>query len=169
MDGRPAAAGLLVVNDFGTRIALEGEVVARPDDGLTLVRIPAGPRVSSLAEGLYHDGWARGNLRYRTWPANAGPGVYRVVVSLPPGADERDVMVEVEGGASRAVRLAGGESVRVELPAGDAARTLHITSNRAEILDGGGANPRIVSFRVDRLEYVPGARLAGGRGGVLGL
>jgi len=170
VDGRPAAAGLLVVNDFGTRIALEGEVVARPSDGLTLVRVPEAPRVSSLAEGLYFDGWARGNLRFRTWPADAGPGVYRVALSLPAGAEARDVVVEVEGGARREVALAGGESVEVELPAGGAVSTLHVTANRAEILDGGGASPRIVSFRVDRLEYVPGARLRGdGRSGVLGL
>jgi hypothetical protein len=171
VDGQPAAAGLVAVNDFGTRIGLEGEVVARPRHGLTLVRIPAAPHVSSLAEGLYYDGWARGNLRYRSWPADAGPGVYLVVLSLPAGADAREVLVEVEGGAKRAVTLADGDSVEVALPADDAARTLHVTSNRAEILDGGTANPRIVSFRVDRLEYLPGARLTrtGGRSGVLGL
>jgi hypothetical protein len=171
VDGRPAAAGLLVVNDFGTRIGLEGEIVTRPRPGLTLVRIPAGPRVSELAEGLYFDGWARGNLRYRTWPADVGPGVYRVALSLPAGAEPREIVLEVEGGAGRTLTLAGGESVEVELPAGDAARTLRVTSNRAQILDGGGANPRVVSFRVDRLEYVPAVRFArtGSRSGVLGL
>jgi hypothetical protein len=171
VDGRPAAAGLLVVNDFGTRIGLEGRVLARPRDGLTLVRVPEGPHVSSLAEGLFHDGWARGNLRFRTWPADAGPGVYQVAISLPQGAEAREIALEVEGGASRTVTLAGGESVEVELPARDAARTLHVTSNRAEILDGGGANPRVVSFRVDRLEFVPGLRFtpSGSRSGVIGL
>ena len=42
VDGRPAPAGLLVVNDFGAQIALEGEVVARPRPGLEARARPGG-------------------------------------------------------------------------------------------------------------------------------
>ena len=172
MDGTPAEAGLLVVNDFGTQIGLEGEVVARPRDGLTLVRVPAAPHVSSLAEGLYYDGWARGNLRYRTWPADAGPGAYRVV-AVAAGGRRR-----ARGHWSRSKAAPGAPSPsraanqwRSRCPPTARRSTLHVTSNRAEILDGGTASPRIVSFRVDRLEYLPGARFTrtASRSGVLGL
>jgi hypothetical protein len=154
VDGRPAAAGLLVVNDFGTQIDLEGETLANPHGGLRLVRIPASPRVTSLARGLFFDGWANGDLRFRVWPGGSDGGVYRVRVSLPRGFPARPVTFAVEGGASRTVLLEPERSVSVELPADDAAQALRVSSPRAELLDGRTANPRLVSFRVDRLEFV---------------
>ena len=149
-----------------------GRVVARPRDGLTLVRVPAAPRVSSLAEGLYYDGWARGNLRYRTWPADAGPGAYRVVLSLPAGADEREVLVEVEGGARRAVTLEpGGESVGSSCP--PTARRRRCTSRRTAPRSSTVAPPAPGSSRSASTasSIVPGARFTrtGSRSGVLGL
>jgi hypothetical protein len=167
VDGKPNAAGLLAVSDHATQIGLEGSVLARPRNGLTLMRVPAGAHVASLARGVYFDGWASGNVRFRTWPGDSPQGVYRVALSLPAGLAGRIVSLEVEGGARRLVRLEGGASVEVELPARDPAQALRITSDRAELLDGSGANPRLVSFRVDRLEFVPvaGAR----RTGLLGL
>ncbi len=100
MDDAPAPAGLLVVNDFATQIDLEGETLDRPANGLRLVRVPAAPHVDSLARGLYYDGWANGDLRYRVWAGTAN-GTYRVTLSLPTGHPARLVTVEVEGGESR--------------------------------------------------------------------
>ena len=70
VDGEPAGAGVIVVNDFGSRLDIEGEVVARPRGGLTAVRVPEAPQVRSLAAGLYHDGWAAARLRYSVWPGD---------------------------------------------------------------------------------------------------
>jgi len=156
VDGAPAPAGLLVVNDFGSRIALEGDVLAEPADALTLVRIPDGPRVGALARGLFPDGWAKGDLRYRVWPEAAG-GTYLAVVSLPAGLTARDVVFTVGDGPERIVRLEPGRSVQVELPARRASDGLRIRSASAELLDGATANPRLTSFRVERLEYRPAA------------
>jgi hypothetical protein len=153
VDGELAPAGLLVVNDFGSRIGLEGDVLARPRAGLVLLRVPRGPQVRELAHGLFADGWAKGDLRYRAWPEAAG-GTYRAVVSLPTGLATRDVVFTV-GEAERVVRLEPGRSVSVELPARRASDGLRIASNRAELLDGATASPRLASFRVERLEYRP--------------
>ena len=48
-------AGVLVVNDVGTAIVLDGVVVARPLPGLTAYRVPRAPRVHLLATGLDAD------------------------------------------------------------------------------------------------------------------
>jgi hypothetical protein len=159
VDGAPAAAGLLVVNDFGSRIALEGTVLAEPRDGLVLLRVPRGPRVGALARGLFPDGWATGDLRYRVWPEADG-GSYRAVVSLPAGLAAREVVFSVGEGPGRAVRLEPGRSATVDLPARRASDGLRIRSATAELLDGATANPRLASFRVERLEYRPAARPA---------
>ncbi len=155
VDDVAAHAGLLVVNDFATQIDLEGETLAEPANGLRLMRVPAAPHVRSLARGLYFDGWSNGDLRYRTWPSASG--TYEVTLSLPEGHPARLVTLEV-GGRTRTEVLTPGSSVSVELPAGDT-ETLRITSSGAEILDGG-ANPRVVAFKVDRLEFVPAAAAA---------
>ena len=98
VDGRPAGAGLLVVNDFGTQIDLEGTVVARPRPGLTELRVPAAPHVRWIATGLYGDGWSSGNLSYRVWPQRVGAdGVYEVGLALPNGYATRTVTLTVEG------------------------------------------------------------------------
>ncbi len=156
VDGAPAKAGLLVVNDFATQIELQGETLDVPDNGLRLVRVPDAPQVGSLARGLYYDGWANGNLSYRTW-GHAGEGTFHVRVSLPKGVPARPVTFGIEGGASRTETLEPGRSVVVELP-GDAAQTLRVVTPSVELLDGG-ANPRLVGFRVDGLEFVPTTRI----------
>ena len=159
VDGAPAPAGLLVLADFGSRIALEGDVLAEPRDGLTLVRVPERPRVGALARGLFPDGWAKGDLRYRVWPEAPG-GAYRAVVSLPTGLPARDLAFSVGEGPEEVVRLEPGESVAVELPARRAGDGLRIRAATAELLDGDTANPRLASFRVERLEYRPAAPAA---------
>jgi hypothetical protein len=161
VDGQPARGGLLVVNDYATRIGLEGEVVARPREGLTLLRVPTAPRVHSLARGLYHDDWSNGNLYLRVWPEDprAG-GVYHVTLSLPFGREAREVVFALEGGGRRVVTLAPGRSVSVELPVpggNGSPAPLRITSERAEFLDARSPNPRLVAFRVDRLGFEPAA------------
>jgi len=162
VDGRPAPAGLFVVNDFGTQLDLEGELVARPRPGLTLLRVPAAPHVASMARGLYHDGWSSGNLSYQVWPEQtAGGGAYELLLGLPSGLPARDVELTVAGEPTRTVRLEPGERVSVTLrvergmpPA------LSVSSDRAELVDGRTANPRLVSFRVEELEWVPAGRAA---------
>jgi hypothetical protein len=159
VDGAPAHAQLLVVNDYATQIGLEGDVVARPGPGLTLVRVPEAPHVRSLARGLFYDGWSSGDLRLEVWPEKGtGRGVYRVSVSIPYGLPARAIRAEVEGGAHRFVRLEPGTSVALELPVrgGQAGPPpLRVTADRAEFVDGGTANPRLVAFRIDRLEFEP--------------
>jgi hypothetical protein len=155
VDGTPAPAGRLVVNDFATQIRLEGDELAHPRAGLRLFRVPEAPRVHALAHGLYHDGLSTGALRYRTWPDRPDVrGVYRVAVALAPGLPAREVAFAVEDGPRRVARLAPGASVAVELAA-DAADELRVTSDRSESLDDRTANPRTVGFRVLRLEFVP--------------
>jgi hypothetical protein len=163
VDGRPARAGLLVVNDFGTRAELEGEVVARPKAGLTLVRISDAPRVRSLARGLFHDGWANGDVRFRAWPEErAGGGTYRVVLGLPRGLEARDVRLSAPGERTRLVHLEPGERVDVRFRVGrsGAPPELRISSDRAQLVDGRTANPRLVSFRIELLTWEPAVRAA---------
>lgn len=159
VDGTPAPAGLLVVNDFATQVGLEGETVAEPRDGLRLVRVGAAPRVAWLARGLFHDGWANGDFRYRAWPEEpSARGRYRIRLSLPAGAPARGVTLTVEGGERRTITLAGGEATDLTLPVradGGATPELRVTASRAELLDGRTANPRFVAFRVDRVGYEP--------------
>jgi hypothetical protein len=158
VDGRPPAAGVLVLNDYATQIGLEGTVVARPRSGLTAVRVPASPRVSFLATGLAFDGWAAGTVRYQAWPADGETsGVYRVELALPAGKESRTVSLAVDGGASTEIEIAGGETVTVELPAaGSPLPVLRIRTDRADFVGGETANPRVVSIRIPALAFVPG-------------
>jgi hypothetical protein len=149
-DGRPRRAGLLVLTDYGTRLEIEGDVLKRPLPGLTLVRTPEAPRVLSAAVGLFADGWASTRLVYRVWPAPSG-GHYVLELSLPPGHAPREVVVAIRGRAGRPVLVSPGEPVHVELPA---AGELELTSASFDHLDPGTPSPRLVSVRVDRLEYV---------------
>jgi hypothetical protein len=139
------------VNDFGTQIELEGEVLARPREGLTLLRIAEGPQVRSLARGLYHDGWSNGDLRYEAWPA-AG-GVYRVELSLPAGLTPRRVALRA-GDSRRTILLEPGRRAAVELRVGYPA-PLYVSSDRVELVDGQSANPRFRSFVVERITFEP--------------
>jgi hypothetical protein len=162
VDGEPARAGLLVVNDYASQIGLESQVLRRARRGLVLVRVPDAPRVRWLARGLFYDRWSSGDLRLRVWPdAPSTAGTYRVTVSIPYGVPAREIAAEVEGGARRVVRLEPGRSVALALPVGSGQATpppLRVTSDRAEFVGRGTANPRLLAFRVDRLAFTPHGR-----------
>jgi hypothetical protein len=155
VDGEPARAGALVVNDYGSRIDLEGQVVARPRGGLTAMRVPAAPHVRSLAEGLYFDGWASPRLRYSVWPGAAAGGRYVVGLELPEGFEAREFAVAV--GAEREVlRLAPGERTELVIPVSPGEGNvppLRILADGGRVLEGRTANPRIVAARVVELRF----------------
>lgn len=157
VDGRSPPAGVIVINDFGTALGLEGEVVARPHDGLTAVRVPAAPRVDWLATGLTFDGWATAVVRYRVWPRRPlRAGAYRVRLELPKGHQPRKVELSVHGGARRTLTLGPGMSRLAEIPApGDPVPVLRIETDRADFVDGGTANARLVAVRIPALSYGP--------------
>jgi hypothetical protein len=154
VDGGVELTRRLVVNDYGSSLELDGRVVSRPRPGLSLWELPAEPRVKSLAEGVFHDGWASAVVRYRVWDRPAG-GVYRVRLALPAGRLPRTVELGVRGGASKTVALEGGESIRVELPAGgvSAPPPLEIRTDRGDFEGRGGPAPRLVAVRVSGLLY----------------
>ena len=158
VEGREAGPGVLVVNDFGTAIEIEGRVVAHPLDGLTAYRVPAAPHVRSLATGLYFDRWAASLLRFQAWPRHAsGRGFYRVVLSLPRGREARTVTFAVEGGEARTVRLGPGESKVSLIPvSGSPLPALELRSDKGDFVDGGTANARFVAVRVPSISYVRG-------------
>ncbi len=159
VDGEPAAAGVIVVNDFGSRVDLEGSVVARPRGGLTAVRVPEAPQVRSLAEGLYFDGWAAPRLRYSVWPAAPGGGRYILGLSIPAGMGAREFTVSV-GEQTRVLRLGAGERTELVIPVDpgdDLVPTLKLESDGGQIVDGRTANPRIVAARVAELRFEPAA------------
>ena len=155
VDGAPPSTKTLVVNDYGSAIQLDGDVVARPRDGLTAYRLSAEPRVRGLAVGLMFDRWAEGLVRYRVWPERpSSSGAYRVTVALPAGSRERRVTFTVDGSASRTVQLVGGTSKRVEIPArGYPVPTLRIETNQADSVDAGTPNARVVAVRIPDLSY----------------
>ena len=157
VDGSPAAAGLLVVNDFGTQIDLEGTVVARPRPGLTELRVPAAPHVRWIATGLYGDGWSSGNLSYRVWPERVGAtGVYEVGLALPSGYPARTVTLTVEGVERRTLTLRPGTSVHLELPAplrAGSIPVLRISADGGRLVGTETANAYLVSLQVTSLAY----------------
>ena len=157
VDGVPQPAGVLVVDDWATAIELDGEVAARPRNGLTAYRVPDEPRVRALTTGLYFDGWAGPELRHQVWAEQpSADGAYRVELELPAGRRAREVTLAVRGGAARTVSLEPGDRVAVELPAaGFPVPPLEITSPGAELVGAGTPDPRLVSYRVVRLQYVP--------------
>jgi hypothetical protein len=144
----------LVVGDYGSAAELDGTVVLRPRPGLTVWQLRGEPRIRSLAEGVYHDGWASALARYRVW-SQPGGGVYRVRLELPVGRPARTVELRVRGGAARTVALQGGDSVRVELSAGEGPRPapLEIRTERSDFEGQGGPAPRLVAVRVSELSY----------------
>jgi hypothetical protein len=155
VDGEPMRAGALVVNDYGSRLGLEGEVVARPRGGLVAMRVPAAPRVRSLAEGLYFDGWAAPRLRYSVWPGASAGGRYVVGLELPDGFAAREFVVTV-GEEQKLLRLAPGERTELVIPVAAGADTvppLRIAADGGRFLDGRTANPRIVAARVLELRF----------------
>jgi hypothetical protein len=159
VDGEPARGGVVVVNSFGSRIELEGTVVARPRGGLTALRVPQAPRVRSLAEGLYFDGWAAPRLRYSVWPAATEGGEYVVGLSVPADMPGRELTISV-GEENRVLRLASGERTELVVPVQPGAGLvppLRIQADGGEIVDGRTANPRIAAARVLALRFEPAA------------
>jgi hypothetical protein len=156
VDGRPSASGVLVVNDFATAIDIEGRVVARPRAGLTAYRIPANARVTSLATGLFFDGWAAGLVRFQAWPRNhSGRGLYRIALRLPRGLNARHMTLEVSGQRTRTVEVAPGGEKIVRIPvSGYPVPVLRIRSDRATSVDGGTPNARLVAIRIPSISYV---------------
>lgn len=144
----------LVVNDYGSAAELDGTVLLRPRGGLTVWRLRGEPRLRSLAEGLYHDGWASALVRYRVW-SQPGGGSYRLRLELPAGRGARTVELSVRGGARRTVRMHGGDRVGVELPAGAGARPapLEIRTDLSDFEGRGGPAPRLVAVRISELSY----------------
>jgi hypothetical protein len=153
--GRELGAGVLVVNDFGTSIDIEGRVVARPLDGLTAYRVPAAPHVRSLATGLYFDRWAASLLRFRAWPRSRSPrGFYRVVLNLPHGFGARTVRVAVRGGGVRTISLRPGQTKVSWIPvSGSPPPVLEIRSDKGDFVAGGTPNARFVGVRVPSIAY----------------
>ena len=155
VEGREPGPGVLVVNDFGTSIDIEGRVVARPLDGLTAYRVPAAPHVRSLATGLYFDRWAASLLRFQAWPRRpSARGFYRVVLSLPQGHNGRTVSFAVRGRAMRTIYLAPGQTKVSWIPVGGSPLpVLEIRSDRGDFVDSGTPNARFVAVRVPSAYY----------------
>ena len=146
-------ARTMVVNDYGSSLELEGRRVLRPKPSLTVWRLPARPRVRSLAKGVFHDGWAAALVTYRVW-GRPGGGHYRVRIALPDGRGPRTVSFALAGSTARTVALGPGESVSVELPVrGTIVPPLHIRTDRADFEGAGGPAPRLVAVRVSELSY----------------
>jgi hypothetical protein len=153
--GRELGAGVLVVNDFGTSIDIEGRVVARPLDGLTAYRVPAAPHVRSLANGLYFDRWAASLLRFQAWPRSSSRrGFYHVVLSLPRGFGARRVSFAVLGSEVRAISLRPGQTKVSWIPvSGSPPQVLEIRSDKGDLVAGGTPNARFVAVRVQSLAF----------------
>jgi hypothetical protein len=145
---------VLVVNDFASRLELRGAaVVARPRAGLTAVRVPAAPRVRSLATGLGFDGWAGALARYQAWPRGHATGAYRLTLELPRGFDEREVTLSAAG-ARRTIRLGPGQRRTVELSAcGRPLPPLQIAVDHADFVGAGTADARLVAVRIPSISY----------------
>jgi hypothetical protein len=149
VDGHTPDAGVLVVNDFGTAIDLEGEVVARPREGLTAYRVPAAPKVRSLATGVYFDRWAAAVVRYRAWPRSRGQVL--VELNLPAGHEARNVRV-----GTTAVSVGPGETETVRIPVSRPGITeFTIRTDRADFLAAGTPNARLVAIRIPAISFVP--------------
>lgn len=152
--GRELDAGVIVANDLGTAIDIDGRVVARPRLGLTAYRVPASPHVRSLATGLYFDRWASALLRYRAWPRLPhSRGFYRLVLGLPGGFEARDVSIAA-GSVRRTVSIGPGETKALSIPvSGSPPAPLEVRANRADFLAAGTADARLVGVRVLAISY----------------
>ncbi|HEX7256313.1 MAG TPA: hypothetical protein VF236_10335 [Gaiellaceae bacterium] len=155
--GEPVTSRHLVVNDLASRVELEGERLARPHTGLTLYRTAGPLRLTSFAEGLYADGWARAVLTYSVWPRER-TGEYHVRLELPHGRSARSVELEA-GPVRRTAQLAPGTPLDVRIPvSGSPIPPLSIRVARADLIDGETPRPRLVGARVTTLQFVPEAR-----------
>lgn len=158
VEGRPIPAQLLVVNDYGARIELEGVTIAEGRPGLRLVRVPGAARVASLAIGLYVDGWSARELRFETWDdggRSRRAGRYRVILKLPQGHAARTVTMSVQGGARTTVKLVPGRSVVAELAAaGDPLPPLRLVSSKVDLADPRRI-PHQVGVIIGELRFLP--------------
>ena len=157
VDGSTMAAGVLVVNDYGTAIEFDGSrIVARPRAGLTAYRVPDSPHVRSLALGIGFDRWAEAVVRFQAWPRNrSGHGFYRVALELPVSLNARQVTLETAG-ASRVVWVKSGERKLVRIPvAGYPVPILRIRTDRADYIGAGTPNARLAAIRIPSISYVP--------------
>ena len=139
--GRTATAQTLIVNVSGSAIDLEGQVVARPRDGLVAYRIPAGAHVRTLARGLSPDGWTGTRLRYQTWPV--GPGRYELTIFVPAGTPPRTVSVD-----GRTIKFRSGKRHRLVVPTRGGPLVLHIGVVRSPL----GA--RVLGVKIASLRFV---------------
>ena len=155
VDGASPSTKILVVNDYASAIELDGDVVARPRDGLTAYRLPAEPRVRGLAVGLTFDGWAETLVSYRVWPERpTSSGAYHVTVALPAGSRERRVTFTADGATPRTLVVAGDASKTIVIPVrGHPVPTLRIRTDQADSLDAGTPNARLVAIRIPGLSY----------------
>ena len=149
-----ATTPTLVVNDYGTAAELRGAVLARPRPGLTVWRLAGRPRLRSLAEGVYPDGWASAIVRYRVFGQRGG-GVYGVRLSLPVGRPTRTVRLSVAGQVAETLTLGGGDRavLAIETPASATPGVLEIRTDRSDFEGQGGPAPRPVAVRVSDLDY----------------
>jgi hypothetical protein len=146
-EGRLRGVGRsLVVNSYGSRADVAGAVVTRPRPELTLYRFAGPPRLRSLAQGLFADGWSAGRLVYRSWPRPSG-GTYRLVLELPRGRAARTVTLRA--GAERTVHVRPGARVEVSLPAGP---PLELTVDRPDYAGAGTLKPRVLGVRIAALK-----------------
>ncbi len=139
--GRIATAQTLIVNVSGSAIDLEGQVVARPRDGLVAYRIPAGAHVRTLARGLSPDGWTGTRLRYQTWPV--GPGRYELTISVPAGTPPRTVSVD-----GRTIKFRSGKRHRLVVPTRGGPLVLHIGVVRSPL------GTRVLGVKIVSLRFV---------------
>jgi hypothetical protein len=157
VDGRPIRSSHLVVNEAGSRLEVVGERLASPAPGLTLYRIEDELRLSSYAEGLHSDGWARAVLSYRVWPRGVTAGSYRVRLELPKGRAARSVELTA-GPFETHARLAPERPLELRIPAsGRPIPPLAIRVGRADLIDPDTARPRLVGARVTTLEFISNA------------
>jgi hypothetical protein len=141
--GRKTVAENLVVNVSGSAIDLEGQVVARPRDGLVAYRIPAGAHVRSLARGLAPDGWTGARLRYQAWPLQAGR--YELTLALPRGTPPRTVEI-----GRRTFRVSAGHLRHVAVATRGEPLVLNVGVARAPL---GG---RVLGVKILSLRFVAG-------------
>jgi hypothetical protein len=153
IDGRPAARQLLVVNDSGSQLGLDGRVLARPRPELVAYRIPARAHVRWLAAGVFPDRWSGAHVRYEVWPTSrVAAGRYVAVLALPKGFAARHVLLRVPGGARRTVLVRPGTSVRVMLPVtGWRPTPLRISVD----VPLGALYGRVLGVQVRELRYEP--------------
>jgi Dolichyl-phosphate-mannose-protein mannosyltransferase len=151
VDGRPATPQLLVVNDSGSQLGLQGTVVARPRPELIAYRIPAGPHVRWLEAGVFPDRWSGAHVRYQVWPAHpARHGRYVVALGLPAGYTARAVAAFVPGQVRRVVTVHPGRRVRLVLPV----TGVHPTPLRLSVdVPLGALSGRVLGVRVLTLRY----------------